>query len=373
MVRTRQVLVSFGMARHLPSDMYIDLGPLHPTQHAAMQMQLTVEDDVITAADPQIGFMHRSDEKLFESMDYPQLLMLASRHDWVNAFHAELNIALVLEDAMGIIVPERASWSRTLLAEFDRITTILLMLGATSTALPQSIAAREQLLHLHERLTGTRVHPMFVRIGGIAHELGPQWLDSLHLALASVRVLLPAVHEQLAREFSHLAGLGTISTEQVNAFGLSGVAARASGSAVDLRIQEPYASYAQVNVPMLLGKVSDIPTRLTLMAEQLEPSIAIIEQALAWLRAAGAGPVNTALPKVIRVPEDTSYLAIEGPLGIMGALLVSTGDRSPWRLKLRTPSFAMAQSLTETLIGLPLEHLGLMLQSCTFVVGDADR
>ena len=361
------------MARHLPSDLYIDLGPLHPTQHAAMQMLLEVDADVITAADPQIGFMHRSDEQLFESLDYPQLLMLASRHDWVNAFHAELNVALVLEDAMGIIVPERASWSRTLLAELDRITTALLMLGATSTGLEQAIAARERLLQLHEQLTGTRVHPMFVRIGGIAHELSLQWLESLQGELASLRSLLPTMREQLAQEFAHLAGTGIISADQVNRFGLSGVAARASGSAVDLRIQQPYAAYGQVSVPMQLGDVSDIPSRLALLADQLAPSIAIIEECLAWLRASGAGPVNTALPKVVRVPEDTTYLAIEGPFGIMGALLDSTGDRSPWRLKLRTPSFAMVQSFTETLVGLPLELVGLMLQSCTFVVGDADR
>lgn len=361
------------MARHLPSDMYVDLGILHPTQHAALQINLQVDGDTITAADPHIGFMHRSDEKLFESLDYRQLLMLASRHDWVNAFHAELNIALLLEEAMGIIPPERANWSRMLLAELDRITTTLLMLGAAGSGLSQAIQARERLMHLQEQLTGTRVHPMFVRIGGIAEELTPAWLDSIKVEVELLRMLEPIMIDYSTREFAHLSGIGIINTTQVQQFGLSGIAARAGGSGIDLRIAQPYLAYSHVNVPLQLGHLSDIPGRMSMLAGQLQPSIAIISAAADWLRAAGSGPVNTPLPKVVRVPEGTNYLAIEGPLGILGGLLDSAGDRTPWRLKLRTPSFAMVQSLTETLIGLPLEHLGVMLQSCTFVVGDADR
>lgn len=372
-VRTREVLVALGMARHLPADLCVDLGMLHPTQHSAMQLNLTLDGEIISAADPRIGFMHRSDEKIFESLDYRQLLMLASRHDWVNAFHAELNIALLLEDAMGITPSERSTWSRTLLAELDRITTGLLMLGATSTNLPQAIQAREGLVHLHEQLTGTRLHPMFVRIGGIAHELPLDWLAALETELDSLQLLLPALHSQVEEEFAHLTGIGIITGEQVHQFGLSGNAARASGITMDLRIQQPYLAYAQVSVPMQFGQVGDIPSRLRLLVEQLQSSMEIIRAAASWLREAGPGTVNTPLPKVVRVPEGTSYLAIEGPLGVLGALLDSAGDKTPWRLKLRTPSFAMVQSLTSTLIGLPLEHLGVMLQSCTFVVGDADR
>ncbi len=369
----REVLVSFGMARHLPSDLYVDLGFLHPSQHAAMQISLQVEDEVITAAQLRIGFMHRSDEKIFESLDYRQLLMMASRHDWLNAFHAELNIALVLEDAMGIIAPERATWSRMLLAELDRVTSCLLLIGATSTGLPAAIATRERLMDVQEQLTGTRMHPMFVRIGGIAHELPLSWLDALDVELQALALLLPGFHAALADEFAHLQGLGVITAQQIEAFGLSGNTARASGQASDLRVQQPYLAYAQMDIPMLLGSSGDIPARLTLLGEQLATSLAIITAAGDWLRAAGPGAVTTPLPKVVRVPEGTSYLAIEGPLGIMGALLDSTGDRTPWRFKLRTPSFAILQSLEATLIGVPLEHLGLMLKSCTFVVGDADR
>lgn len=274
---------------------------------------------------------------------------------------------------MGITPPERASWSRMLLAELDRVTTGLLMLGATSTGPSQAIQARESLMHVHEQLTGTRLHPMFVRIGGIAHELPPEWLDALETELDSLQLLLPALRSQAEREFAHLIGIGVITDEQVNTFGLSGICARACGINMDLRIQQPYLAYAQVKVPMQLGQASDIPSRLGLLAEQLEPSLEIIRAAAAWLRQSGPGPVDTPLPKVVRVPEGTSYLAIEGPLGILGALLDSAGGKTPWRLKLRTPSLAMVQSLTSTLIGLRLEHLGVMLQSCTFVVGDADR
>jgi len=369
-----EVLVAIGAARHIPADLYLNLGELHPTGHGAMQLALNVDDGIITAADPRIGFLHRSAEKLFEARDYRQLMMLANRHDWVSAFSSELSIALVLEDAMGILTPERATWSRLLLAEMNRVTAGLIMLGASAPNFSHLLTHREVFLELLEQLTGSRIHPMFNRIGGIATACDPQWLDCLLSTSEGVQHALADLPRQILQEFAPLTGVGVITSEEINTYGLSGTLAWAAGVNNDLRVTAPYLAYQDVHtlVPATRN-LSDIPTRFVLIAEQLLASLTIMDAAIDWLKSAGAGPTSVQLPKVVRAPELTTYGAIEGPLGTMGVLLDSVGEKTPWRLKLRTPSFATIQSFESILVGLPLTALVPMLQSCAFMVGDADR
>jgi len=369
-----EVLVAIGSARNIPADLYLNLGELHPTGHGAMQLALSVENDIITAADPRIGFLHRSAEKLFEARDYRQLMMLANRHDWVSAFSSELAIALVLEDAMGILTPERATWSRMLLAELNRVTANLIMLGAYSPRFAHLLSSREILLELLEQLTGSRIHPMFNRIGGIATACEPHWLESLSATSQDLQRSLGDLADQVLQEFSPLANVGVITSEQIHTFGLSGTMAWASGVANDLRVTTPYLAYRDIHslIPVT-STAGDIPGRFVLIAEQLMASLHMMDAAISWLKDAGPGPISVQLPKVVRAPELTTYGAIEGPLGTMGVLLDSVGEKTPWRLKLRTPSFATIQSFESILVGLPLAALVPMLQSCTFMVGDADR
>ncbi|MDD2857102.1 MAG: hypothetical protein PHU75_00350 [Candidatus Nanopelagicales bacterium] len=369
------VVVAIGATRALPADIRLELGAQHPTQQGGMLLRLTVDDGIITSADPAIGFVHRSAERLFEARDYRQLMMLANRHDWVGAFSAELGIALTLEDVMGIVPPERATWTRMLLAETNRVTASLLMLGSSFTALHDLLHAREQLLEPLERLTGSRVHPMFTRIGGIARACPEDWLRDLTVLVTALRSTLGDLVDRTAGECGALVGVGVITRAAVDDYGLSGTAARASGAAIDLRLQEPYLAYSDVMHDEDAGVVTsgDIAARFTLVARQVDVSLRIMGEAIAWLLAAGPGATDVPLPKVVRAPEITAYGRIEGPLGIMGVLLDSIGEKTPWRLKLRTPSFAMIQSFETTLVGLPIEHLARMLQSCTYMVGDADR
>ena len=369
-----EILVAIGAAKHLPADLYLDLGDLHPTGHGAMQLVLQVEADVITSADPRIGFVHRSAEKLFEARDYRQLMMLANRHDWVSAFSSELAIALVLEDAMGILTPERATWSRMLLAEMNRLTAGLIMLGASSSNFVHLLQHREILLDLLEQLTGSRIHPMFNRIGGIATPCTTDWLTSLSNTVRKLHDLLAGLPQEVADHFAEFAGVGCISTDQVQTFGLSGSLAWASNVSNDLRITAPYLAYEHVQeyLPTAHGD-GDIPARFTLIAEHILASLLIMSHAIAWLNNAGDGPISVHLPKVVRAPELTTYGSIEGPLGTIGVLLDSIGEKTPWRLKLRTPAFATIQSFNSTLTGVPISTLVPMMQSCTFMVGDADR
>ena len=372
---SRQVLVALGAARHLDADLILDLGDLHPAQHGALQLALDLEGDVITGADARVGLLHRSAEKLFEARDYRQILMLANRHDWLSAFSSELGVALTIEAAMGIIPPERATWARTLLAEVNRVTASLLLIGAAVPDAVPSLGIREELQELQERATGGRVHPMITRIGGLAHPLAPDWLDDLKRVLARLTDQLSAMCEAVSASMAPLTGVAVITRDDALSIGVSGPVARASGVDLDLRRDAQLLAYPElaplIDIP--IATTGDIPARYRVLLAQIPVSIALACAAADRLRELGEGPVNVPLPKVVRVPESTSYGEFEGPLGRSGYLLSSVGEKTPWRLKLRTPSFTNVQALARALPGTPLAALAPAVTSFFFVVGDIDR
>jgi NADH-quinone oxidoreductase subunit D len=301
--------------------------------------------------------------------------MLANRHDWLSAFSSELGVALTIEAAMGIVPPERATWSRTLLAEVNRITASLLLVGAAVPDAAPSLAVREELQELQERATGGRVHPMITRIGGLAHPLDTPWLDDLVRVLAGLTSQLPAVRESVTTAMQAHSGVAVLTTADALSIGVNGPVARASGVDLDLRRDAELLAYPELSslIDVSIATAGDIPARYEVLLGQIPVSIAIVGAASARLRELGEGPVNVPLPKVVRVPESTSYGEFEGPLGRSGYLLSSVGEKTPWRLKLRTPSFTNVQALARALPGTPLHALGPAVTSFFFVVGDIDR
>jgi NADH-quinone oxidoreductase subunit D len=374
-VTTRQALVAIGAARHLDADLVLDLGDLHPAQHGALQLALELDGDLIVGADARVGLLHRSAEKLFEARDYRQILMLANRHDWLSAFSSELGVALTIEAAMGIVPPVRATWSRTLLAEVNRITASLLLVGAAVAEAAPILGVREDLQELQERATGGRVHPMITRIGGLARPLDTRWLDDLARVLALLTDQLPAVGEAVTTAMQAYAGCAVLTTDDALSIGVSGPVARASGVDLDLRRDAALLAYPElaslIDIPVFVA--GDIPARYEVLLGQIPVSIALACAAADRLRELGEGPVNVPLPKVVRVPESTSYGEFEGPLGRSGYLLSSIGEKTPWRLKLRTPSFTNVQALARSLPGTVLHALAPAVTSFFFVVGDIDR
>ncbi len=366
-------LVAVGAARHLPHDVAIDPGPWHPAGHPGLQIAIEVEDEIIVAADVRIGLMHRSAEKLFEHRDYRQALALANRHDWLCAFASELGLAMAIEEALGIRPPDRATWSRTLLAELNRITASLVFIGAFAS--PEALAMRERLVHLQEVATGGRVHPMITRIGGLAGPLETAWLDDLAIALDELMSRLPVVRADLDAMADALSGVAVLTSEQALRAAALGPVGRASGVDTDLRRDAPSLAYGElaelITVP--IDASGDIPARHRVLVEQLPVSRALIAACDAHLRDLGAGPVDVPLPKTIRLPEGMTTRSWEGPLGVAGILIASTGEKTPWRLKLRSPSFATLQAMEQALPGTPMRHLAAAVLSFPFVLGDADR
>ena len=367
----RSLTVGIGLA---PGDISLDLGEFHPVSQGGFQLRLELDDDLITHASPRIGFMHRGAEKLFEVRDYRQIMMLANRHDWLAPFASELGIALTLEAAMGITPPPRSTWIRMLIAEITRINAHLAFLAGSvdpDTALAAR-AGRERIAQWMEDVTGNRVHPMFARIGGVAHDLPANALDTAAAIARDSLQLTPAAREAI--QSGGLAGLATLTNSDALGFGTSGPVGHASGLMNDTRFTTTYMFYSEVDMqPVDAPRAGDAESRFLQLIGQIELSTHIIDQCIPHLQASEGEPVNVVLPKVVRAPEGTNYSWSEGPTGINGWLLVSAGEKTPWRLKLRSASFNNLQAIAHALAGTPLEKLADAVKSSFIVIGDVDR
>jgi NADH-quinone oxidoreductase subunit D len=368
------------------SDVVLNIGPQHPATHGVLRLALTVDGDRIVRAEPIVGYLHRGAEKLFEARDYRQILVLANRHDWLSAFSNELGVALAVERMLGIEVPARATWIRTLLAELNRVLNHLMFLGtfpielAAPTPMTGAFGGREVIQALMEEVSGGRMHYMFNQVGGLKQDLPTGWLDRARTAIDQVRT---AVRRDIAAVVSGdetfrrgTRGVGVLAPEVAEAFGVSGPIARASGLDVDLRRDDPYLAYADLpdGIMRVINRTEgDVLARFECLLDQVDVSLDVARHCLDVLEQAEAGPINVRLPKVVKAPEGATYVWTENPLGINGYYLVSRGERTPWRLKLRTASFNNVQVLSAMLADTSIADLVTILGSMFFVVGDIDK
>ncbi|WP_112248323.1 NADH-quinone oxidoreductase subunit D [Kribbella monticola] len=376
-----------GTASELPTtDMVLNIGPQHPATHGVLRLRLTLDGERILHCEPIVGYMHRGAEKLFEVRDYRQILVLANRHDWLSAFSNELGVVLAVERMMGLEVPVRAVWLRTLLAELNRILNHLMFLGSyplelgAITPVFYAFRERETIQAVMEELSGGRMHYMFNRVGGLKEDIPLGWLERTGAASAAVRRRLPDIENLiLGNEIfrARTVGVGRLSPELIAAYGVSGPIARASGVDADLRRDEPYLAYDELAQDGVLRVVTrtegDCFARFAVLLDQVKVSLDLVDACLDRLRTMPAGPVSTRLPKILKVPEGQTYCWTENPLGINGYYLVSRGDKTPWRLKLRSASFNNISVLPEMLPNTIVADMIAILGSMFFVVGDIDK
>ena len=385
--RHRALDVGVGAGGLATADMILNIGPQHPATHGVLRLRIVLDGERIVSADPVIGYMHRGAEKLFEVRDYRQIIVLANRHDWLSAFGNELGVVLAVEHMLGMEIPERATWARTLLAELNRVLSHLMFLGSyplelgAITPMFYAFREREELQAVLEEASGGRMHYMFNRVGGLKEDLPAGWLGRVRDAVTDVRRRLPDLTSMLVGNpilQARTAGVGRLSPELVHAYGVSGPIARASGVDVDLRRDAPYLAYEELYAPGGPGRVitrsaGDSLARLEVLLEQVHVSLDLAEACLDRLGSLPQGPVNQRLPKVLKVPEGETYVATENPLGFNGYFLVSRGEKTPWRLKLRSASFSNVQVLREILPGCLVADMVSVLGSMFFVVGDVDK
>lgn len=384
---SRDVMVGVGASGLASADMILNIGPQHPATHGVLRLRIVVDGERIVSAEPIIGYMHRGAEKLFEVRDYRQIVVLANRHDWLSAFANELGVVLGVEAMLGMEVPVRAVWARTLLAELNRVLSHLMFLGSyplelgAITPVFYAFREREEIQAVLEEASGGRMHYMFNRVGGLKEDLPAGWLERTATAITAVRGRLPDLESLLVGNeivYARTHGVGALSPEAVVAYGVSGPIARASGLDVDLRRDAPYLAYAELFGPGGPGRVvtrtaGDCLARLEVLLEQTHVALDLAQACLEMLRTLPPGPINVKLPKVLKVPEGELYTATENPLGFNGYFLVSRGEKTPWRLKLRSASFSNVQVLSQMLPGCLISDMVSILGSMFFVVGDVDK
>ncbi|MGD8214822.1 NADH-quinone oxidoreductase subunit D [Aestuariimicrobium sp. Y1814] len=361
-----------------PPGKIVDLGPQHPSRAGLLRLRVDLDDRRrISSVAIQPGFLHRGAEKLFEVRDYRQVLMLADRHDWQAPFSGELVAALACEQLLGLSAPPRAVWLRTLLAEVARIHSHLGLLTWVGHALAdrglsaRTRRARDTCRELMLALSGNRLHPMLNRLGGLAGDPDPSWfkalaqwldeVDSLPLRDGVIDLALPG-------------GLAEMSFEQVQAFGVSGPAARASGWVGDLRRQPGYLAYSDLEWPSVENPVTtgDVTARFLWLTHDIQYSTQLVRQCVERLAGIDS-PITTPLSRIIKLPDAETWLTIEAPLGLAGIHVVSRGGTTAWRFKLRTPTFAQVNVLQQVLVGVPEQWAPAVIASFGYTIGDLDK
>jgi NADH-quinone oxidoreductase subunit D len=360
-------------------EMILNIGPQHPATHGVLRIIIELDGEVITRAEPVIGYMHRGAEKLAEFRDARQTLVLMNRHDWLSAFNNELGWTIAAERLAGIEVPERAQWIRTMLAEWNRILNHLMFMGSyplelgAMTPIFYAFREREMIQDLMEAATGARLHHSFCRVGGLKDDLPRGFLQRSHEVLKHTRAAVKEYETLIMGNeiiFKRTRGIGVLPGATAIQYGCSGPTVQASGVAMDPRKDEPYEKYGEVDFEIPVGSHGDSYDRLWVLVERVKQSCFIIEQCIDKLPP-GAYRAEK-LPKTLKLEGET-YVRTENPLGVMGYYVVGDGKKAPYRLKMRTASFSNVSVVPALLPGQLVPDLISILGSIFFVVGDVDR
>jgi NADH-quinone oxidoreductase subunit D len=359
--------------------MILNIGPQHPSTHGVLRLVLELDGEVITRAEPVIGYMHRAAEKLAEFRDARQVLVLMNRHDWISAFNNELGWTIAVERLAGIEVPERAQWIRTMMAEWNRILSHLMFTGSyplelgAMTPIFYAFREREMIQDLMESCTGARMHHSYARVGGLKDDLPAGFVKRSREVLVHMRASIKEYERLIMGNeiiFARTHGVGVLPAETAIAYGCSGPVLQASGVAMDPRKDEPYEKYGEVEFEVPVGSRGDSYDRLWVLVERMKQSCNIIEQCLDKLP---PGDFRAAkLPKKLSL-EGEVYVRTENPLGLMGYYVIGDGKKNPYRLKMRTASFSNVSVIPAMLPGTLVPDLIAILGSIFFVVGDVDR
>jgi NADH-quinone oxidoreductase subunit D len=347
-------------------------GPQHPGVTGNMAVELIVNGDEIISAKTHVGYLHRAFEKLMERRKYIQCFPLVCRICVPEPDTNEYCVSAAMEDLAGVEVPERAQWLRTLNLEMSRIGSYLMWLGGQAGSLGMgaigqwTIGMRDFWLDLFEEMTGGRVYHMYMIPGGVRKTLPEGFRDRARELIVTTRKLLYDVESTFLSNAiikSRLQGLGIISPEMVDQYGIVGPNARASSMERDIRINNPYVKYGELDVKMLTSTVGDAYARADLRYRDLHQSLDLVTEILN--RIPEDGPIQAEMPNLInwRIPAGQTYVKAESTRGEHGFYMVSDGSDKPRRVFARGASYTHAISVLEELaVNISISDLaGLMV------------
>ena len=382
----------------------INFGPQHPAAHGVLRLVMDLDGERVERIDPHIGLLHRGTEKLIEHKTFLQSVPYFDRLDYVAPMNQEHAFALAVERMLGIEVPKRGQYIRVLYSEIGRIlshllniTTQALDVGALTPPL-WGFEEREKLMIFYERASGARMHSAYFRPGGVHQDLTPQLLADIDAFCDPFLKVLDDIEGLLTdnRIFKQRnVNVGIVSVDDVHNWGLTGVMARGSGLAWDLRRAQPYEAYNDFEFDVPIGINGDCYDRYLVRVEECRQSIRIMKQCIANMP---EGPVSAVDGKIVppkraqmkqsmealihhfklytegyHVPAGEIYAAVEAPKGEFGVYLVSDGSDKPYRCKIRAPGYAHLQALDYLSRDHMLADVSAILGSMDIVFGEVDR
>ncbi len=361
-------------------ELMLNMGPQHPSTHGVLRLVVTLDGENIVEVQPDIGYLHSSVEKMMEYRTYLQNVALTDRGmDYLSALANEEAFLLATERLGGIEVPPRARWIRTIMLEFQRLASHLVWLGTwaidlgATTVFLYCFRERERILDLFEQATGGRLHHVYFRPGGVYEDLPAGWTDRALAFCAEFPRHLQEYHDLLTGNpiFQvRTQGVGVLPREAAIAMGACGPVARASGVAFDVRKAFPYEAYGEVDFDVPVFPQGDCWARYLVRMEEMRQSVRIIEQAIAKLP---PGEIRSKVQVTVKLPRGEVYARTESPRGDLGVYLVSNGDETPYRVKIRAPSFSNLFALTEMMRGWKVADVIAILGSVDIVLSDVDR
>ncbi len=384
--------------------MTISMGPQHPSTHGVYRAELDLDGEIIVAARPEIGNLHRGVEKLCEHRTYHQIIPITDRLDYISGFAMNHGFCEAAEKLMGVEVPARGRYIRTIAHELCRLANHILWLGVhvmdlgTQTFFCICFRDREYVLDLLEMLTGARLTHSFCRIGGVAKDI-PDGFDHRCRKVIDFLPKRVAEYERIIKHnriyYKRAKGVGIFTAEDCYAWRVTGPTLRSAGVARDLRKDEPYAAYSEVDFEVAVEYNADVYDRFLVRMTEIRESCEIIRQCLDRLPAGPyvAPDAGHSLPlkkNVLRdaaamiqdfyqvfrgpqAPKGEVYRAIEVPKGEMGVYIRSEGDSKPARVRFTTPSFYHGQAVPALVEGEMLADMVAIFASVDIVLGDCDR
>lgn len=382
----------------------LNMGPSHPSTHGVLRLILELDGEVVTKATPEIGYLHRGDEKIAENMQYNQFVPYTDRLDYLAPVANNVAFALAVEKLMGWEIPARGKAIRVIGCELARISAHLLMIGCLGMDLGAmslflyTFTEREKIYNLMELLTGARFTTSYTRVGGQTHDLAPAFIPQLKEFLRTFPPAFAEADKLVTRNrifVDRTKDIGVITKEDAIAYGLSGPNLRGSGVDHDLRKKHPYLDYEKYDFEIPIGVTGDCYDRYLVRMEEIRQSVKILQQVVDTLP---SGPINwhdpkSTLPDKVAVltkmeelihhfivvtegvdaPAGEVYFSAENPKGELGFYIYSKGGGVPYRLKIRSPSFVNLSIMQKCIPGHMVSDVVGILGSMDPVFGEVDR
>jgi NADH-quinone oxidoreductase subunit D/NADH-quinone oxidoreductase subunit C/D len=357
----------------------INVGPQHPATHGVLHLVITLEGETIVKIEPHLGYIHRSIEKMSESLSYRQFIYVTSRMDYLSAHINNLGCALCVEKGMQIEVPARAQAIRIIMSELTRIASHELWIGAMAmdlgamTPFFYTFRERETINDIMEQTCGARLTMNYMVPGGVMYDLHAEFVPRVRAFITQFKDKVTELEDLVTNNVifrNRTEGIGVLSKEDAISFGCTGPVARASGVDGDIRKRFPYTGYEQLDFEQCLHQAGDSFARYIVRIREMYQSIRIIEQLIDQIP---EGEFQAKTKAVIKLPKGEFYTRVETARGELGVYIVSEGGTTPYRIKYRSPGFSNLSALDHMARGSKIGDLMATMGTLDLVIPDIDR